>query len=205
MKILVASNNRKKLDELRRILAARPSLALEVVSPRDAGLDIDPVEDGDTFAANALKKARAFAPHFDGLVLADDSGLCVDALGGAPGVHSARFAGRHGDDAANRALLLDRLDGLPEAERGAYFACTIAIVRGDDVLLETSGTCRGRILDRERGDGGFGYDPLFLHVESGQTFAEIPADEKDQLSHRGAALREVSRFLAKNVQELPEG
>ncbi len=192
MRILLASNNLKKRDELQRILAGR---GVDVVTPRELRLDLEPHEDGATFEENCLIKARTFAAQCDGPVLADDSGLEVDALGGAPGVRSARYAGPDASDAENRARLLADLAGVPEPRRMARFVCCLALVRGGAVLAEVRGTCAGRILAAERGAGGFGYDPLFLYEPSGRTFAELDPAEKDRVSHRGAALRELARRL----------
>ncbi len=192
MKLLLASNNAKKRAELQRILGQD---GVDVVVPADLGLALEPVEDGATFAENARKKAFAFARVTDLPVLADDSGLAVDALDGAPGVHSARFAGTPTDDAKNRRLLLARLDGVPDARRTARFVCALALVQGETLLAEATGTCEGRILASERGHGGFGYDPLFLDPGSGKTFAELDAASKDTLSHRGRALAALAARL----------
>lgn len=194
MKILLASNNAKKRKELERILAASH---LFVVTPRDLGLDLVPEENGRTFAENALIKARAFSEATDLPVLADDSGLIVDALDGAPGVHSARFAGPNASDADNRAKLLTALSGVPVARRTARFICSLALVRRGELLASVEDTCEGRILETERGTGGFGYDPLFLHEASGQTFADLADDKKDAVSHRGRALRRLETHLEK--------
>lgn len=192
MKLLLATGNAKKRIELQRLLASRE---IEVVTPGELGLDLEPEENGRTFEENSLIKARAFAELFDGPVLADDSGLEVDALGGAPGVHSARFAGPGCDDAKNRARLLADLDGVPQAQRGARFVCVLALVRGVQVLARIRGTCEGRILEQEQGQGGFGYDCLFFHETTGKTFAELDPAQKDLYSHRGVALRELARHL----------
>lgn len=194
MKLLLASNNAKKHAELTRMLAP---LEVEVLTPRDVGGLPDVVEDAPTFRGNAAKKAQ-FAARARGLwSLADDSGLEVDALGGAPGVHSARYAGSHGDDAANNARLLRELSAVPRERRGAQFVSALALARPDGTLaLEVSGRVRGEILFEPRGDGDFGYDPLFLFTEpgfpqTGRGFAELALDEKALVSHRGRALREL--------------
>lgn len=192
MKLLLASNNAKKRAELVRILGHH---GVEVLVPADLDLALDPVEDGVTFAENARRKALAFAAVTDLPVLADDSGLAVDALGGAPGVRSARFAGEPTDDARNRRLLLERLAGVPEPARSARFVCALALAKGGDVVAEASGACEGRILAAERGSGGFGYDPLFLDPGSGLTFAELDSSRKDALSHRGRALTHMVESL----------
>lgn len=194
MKILLASNNAKKRKELERILDA---LRLSVVTPRDLGLDLVPDENGATFAENAEIKARAFAKLSDLPVLADDSGLMVDALGGAPGVYSARFAGEHATDADNRKKLLEELKTTPESQRTARFVCSLALIHRGESLAAVEDYCEGRILSAEHGTGGFGYDPLFLYEPSGKTFAELADAEKDAVSHRGRALRQLKPHLEK--------
>ena len=204
--LLVASRNRKKLQELEALLAP---LGVRVLSADDVPDLPEVVEDGETFAANASKKAVSAARAAGRLALADDSGLCVDALGGAPGVRSARFAGAHGDDAANNALLLERLAGLPPERRGARFVCALALARPDGALLaRIEGEARGRILDAPRGGGGFGYDPLFLFDEqgsplAGRAFAELGPDEKGRVSHRGRALRALADRLPELLAAAP--
>lgn len=204
MKLLLASNNAKKLAELQRILGA---LAITFLLPEDAGGIPDVVEDAPSFAGNAAKKAGSAARATGLWALADDSGLLVDALDGAPGVLSARFAGAHGDDAANNALLLERLAGVPPERRGAKFVCALALARPDGSLaLQVQGTARGRILEQPRGTRDFGYDPLFLFSEpgfaqSGRGFAELEPQEKAEVSHRGRALREFARRLPGVLRE----
>lgn len=202
MRLLVASDNAKKRAELERLLAP---LGCELVAPSAIG-GLPPVdEDQPTFAGNAAKKARSGALASGLWTLADDSGLEVEALGGAPGVRSARFAGRHGDDAANNALLLERLAGLPPERRGARFVCALALARPDGSLaLAVEGEARGRILEAARGTGGFGYDPLFLFTEAGcaetgRPFGELDPVAKACVSHRGRALR----ILAGRLPALP--
>jgi XTP/dITP diphosphohydrolase len=198
VKLLLASNNAKKLHELAAILE---HLEVLVVLPRDIGGLPEVVEDQPTFRGNAAKKARSAAMHGGMWALADDSGLEVDALDGAPGVHSARFAGAHGDDMANNALLLERLAGVPDERRGARFVCALALARPDGSLAaEIEGTARGRILHAPRGSHDFGYDPLFLFtepslVQTGRGFAELEPDEKAEVSHRGRALRVLRERL----------
>lgn len=192
MKLLLASNNEKKRGELERILADR---GIEVVTPRGLGIDLDPEETGTTFEENSEIKARAFAALYDGAVLADDSGLEVAVLDGAPGVRSARYAGVDSDDAANRKKLLRQLDGVVLTQRQARFVCVLTLIRGGEILARVRGSCEGRILSAERGDGGFGYDPLFLAEGTDRSFAELDPSTKDQLSHRGRALRELTQVL----------
>lgn len=185
--MLLATANPGKLRELRELLSD-----LRVLGLRDVGID-DLPETADTFLGNATQKAVE-AARLTGLpCLADDSGLCVDALGGAPGVLSARFAGGHGDDAANRALLLDRLATVADDLRSARFRCVLALADQAGPLrsevLHAEGECRGSIARAPRGDGGFGYDALFVPVGETRTMAELPSSTKHSLSHRGAALR----------------
>lgn len=204
MKLLLASNNSKKLAELQRILAG---LSITFVLPRDAGGIPEVVEDAASFAGNAAKKAVSAARARGLWALADDSGLLVDALDGAPGVLSARFAGVHGDDAANNALLLEKLRGIPPERRGARFVCALALARPDgSIALQVQGTARGRILETARGTHDFGYDPLFLFTEPGfaaseRGFAEIDPELKAEVSHRGRALREFARRLPGVLRE----
>ena len=204
MKLLLASNNPKKLAELQRILA---ELRITFVLPRDAGGIPEVLEDAASFAGNAAKKAVSAARAKGLWALADDSGLLVDALDGAPGVLSARFAGVHGDDAANNALLLQKLRGIPPERRGARFVCALALARPDgSVALQVQGTARGRILEAARGTHDFGYDPLFLFTEPGfaaseKGFAEIEPELKAEVSHRGRALREFARRLPGVLRE----
>jgi len=204
VKLLLASNNQKKLAELQRILAG---LEITFILPRDAGGIPEVVEDAQSFAGNAAKKAVSAARAKGLWALADDSGLLVDALDGAPGVLSARFAGRHGDDAANNALLLEKLRGVPPERRGARFVCALALARPDgSVALQVQGTTRGRILEAARGTHDFGYDPLFLFTEPGfaqseKGFAELEPGEKAEVSHRGRALREFARRLPGVLRE----
>jgi XTP/dITP diphosphohydrolase len=188
-RVVLASGNRGKLAELRELLGG---LGLELVAQAELGVD-DAEETGLTFVENALLKAR-HAARISGLpALADDSGICVDALGGAPGLYSARYCGRHGDDAANNALLLSKLEGLPPAARGAHFHCTLVLLRHaeDPAPLIADGRWPGRILDAPRGAGGFGYDPLFLPHDFECAAAELPSDIKNKASHRGLAMNQL--------------
>lgn len=194
--VVLASRNEAKLAELGRILAAT-GLDVDVVALPD-GPEVP--ETGSTFAENALIKARAAVAATGLAAIADDSGLTVDELAGMPGVRSARWSGiragsRADRDAANNALLLAQLDDVDEERRGAAFVCAAALVTPDGVEHVVYGTLRGRLLTRARGTGGFGYDPLFVAEGSTRTNAELTADEKDLISHRGRALRSLAAFI----------
>jgi len=185
-----ATGNAGKLREFRAI--AGP-VEIELV-PGFRDLDACP-ETGSTFEENAIQKATWYGPHAPGLLFADDSGLEVDALGGAPGVRSARFAGEGAGDAANSRLLLEKLRGA--ADRTARFVCAIALVRGSQVLATFRGAVEGRIIDEPRGEHGFGYDPLFYYPPFGCTFGEADDERKSAVSHRGQALRSMLASLAR--------
>jgi XTP/dITP diphosphohydrolase len=191
MRLLLATSNPGKVREFRRLLAAVP---VEVVTPRDAGIDIEVAEDGDTYAENAIAKARAYAEAAGCPALADDSGIEVDALGGAPGVRSARYGGPGLDDAARNALLLRELAGVPPDRRTARYRAVVAIAWPGGRVETFDGTFDGRIAEAPRGEGGFGYDPLFLTAD-GRTAAELSDEEKDAISHRGIAMRAAAAFL----------
>ena len=184
MKLILASNNAHKLTEMKAI---------------EAGIEHETVEDGKTFMENAVKKAKELAELSGCCAIADDSGLCVDALAGGPGVFSARFAGVHGDDKANNALLLKELEG--ERERSAHYTCAIALAWPDGRLLTAEDYLYGEIAYDERGTNGFGYDPLFLLKELGLRTAELTPEEKNRISHRGKALRKLVEEL--KAQEAP--
>jgi XTP/dITP diphosphohydrolase len=190
MRVVLATRNAGKIEELRRILSG-----IEVVGLADYPDAPDVPETELTFEGNALLKARAIAAHTGRPAVADDSGLCVDALNGMPGVFSARWAGRHGDDDANLALLLGQLTDVPRALRGAHFACAAAVVLPDGTERVTMGRIDGRIIDTPRGTGGFGYDPIFVPDGESRTTAEMPAAEKDAISHRGRAFRALAKAL----------
>ncbi len=197
MQAVLVSHNKKKIAELRAILSAvAPELTL--LSAGEAGLPDDIPEDGLTFAENAPIKARAAAER--GYIgIADDSGLTVDALDGAPGVYSARYAGEHGDDAANNEKLLRELACRPDQPRTAAFVCTMACVFPDGESFTCEGRCPGEILTAPRGEGGFGYDPLFLYVPAGKSFAELDGEEKNKISHRARALSAFAPELARRM------
>jgi len=188
----LASANPGKLREYREAACAW-EMVVEAV-PRMAELPAC-VEDGATFEANARKKALHYSGYCEGLVFADDSGLCVDALGGAPGVYSARFAGPWADDATNNAKLIAELRSFSLPERSAHYVCVIALARFGQILKVTEGQADGIILETPRGAGGFGYDPLFLYPPLGRSFAELTPEEKFEVSHRGAAFRKLLDYL----------
>src|SRR5207237_5957400 len=198
--LVVATGNPGKLTELRELLAG---LDLELRSLSELGLP-SPEEIGETFAENAGLKARAAASTAKSWALGDDSGLCVDALSGGPGLHSARYAAT---DEARRARLLRELDGVPAAGRGAHFVCAAALCAPDGRLFRAEGRVEGSIATAPRGTNGFGYDPLFLPVETpGRTLAELPSAEKNRLSHRGRALeglRPILEALARGIDPVP--
>ncbi|MBN2360218.1 MAG: RdgB/HAM1 family non-canonical purine NTP pyrophosphatase [Deltaproteobacteria bacterium] len=192
-RLLLATANRGKLRELRDLLGT----AIEVVTPEQCELSLDVEETGQTFADNAVLKAEAGAAACGQICVADDSGLCVDALGGAPGVHSARFAllaGRGQGDEANRRHLLEKMAAIDDGARGAEFRCAIAVAAPGRQTRVFTGSCRGAIARAPRGGDGFGYDPLF-EWRDGRTFAELPLAEKQQVSHRGQALRAAAPYL----------
>jgi len=222
VEIVLASNNRKKIAEIETLLSSVTSNAVKVLSLKDIGHTGDIVEDGDTYEENSIIKASV--PAARGYIgIADDSGLSVDFLGGAPGVYSARYSGEGADDASNRKKLLANLDGVPADERGAKFVCTATVVFPEDStytvpeewripawLAEKSGAnpektmvvrgeCYGTILTEERGEGGFGYDSLFFYPPFRATFAEITGEEKNKVSHRGIAMAEFTSKLAEII------
>jgi XTP/dITP diphosphohydrolase len=194
-RVVLATRNAGKVEELRRILAGVPGLDVDLVGV-EAFPDVPDIrETGATFAENALLKARAVAVRTGVPAVADDSGLCVDALNGMPGVLSARWAGRHGDDAANLALLLGQLADVPDARRGAHFACAAAVALPGGDCEVVAGRVDGTLMTEPRGSNGFGYDPIFVPAGHRRTTAEMPADEKDAISHRGKAFRALAARL----------
>ena len=183
MKLIIASNNAHKLVEIKAILG---SLFDEILSMREAGIEHETIEDGSSFMENAVKKAKEIAELSGCCALADDSGICVDALDGAPGIYSARFCGHHGDDEANNRLLLKKLEG--REDRGAHYTCAIALVYPDGRQVCAEGYMYGQIGYEEKGENGFGYDPLFFLPEYGCTAAQLSPEQKNQISHRASAL-----------------
>ena len=189
MKLIIASNNKHKVREIKQMLADRFD---EILSLAEAGVDHETVEDGSTFLDNALKKAREISEITGCAALADDSGLCVAALNGEPGVYSARYAGggvEHTTDAENNAYLLARL--ASHTDRSAYFACCMTLVYPDGATITAEGYMHGRIIDSPRGECGFGYDPLFLPTGESRTVAEMTDSEKNAISHRANALKNL--------------
>jgi len=194
-RVLLATFNPRKLVELRRILEPLTG-SVQVLGLDDVGGFEEPVETEPSFAGNALLKARAAVAATGLPALADDSGLCVDALNGMPGVLSARWSGTARDDAANNALLLAQLRDVPPQRRGAEFRCAVALVLTDGTEVVEEGVMRGRLLSAPRGPGGFGYDPLFVADGHDVTSAELSAQAKDAVSHRGRALRAIAPAVA---------
>ncbi len=190
MKLIIASGNAGKLREIRAILGEKFE---EIYSMKEAGIDHETIEDGNTFMENALKKAREMAQISGCAALADDSGICVDALGGAPGVYSARFCGKHGDDEANNRLLVEKMRS--QADRSAHYACAVALVFPDGREVCAEGKLYGEIVDIPKGEGGFGYDPYFYLPAYGCTAAELSAEEKNKISHRAVALQALLQQL----------
>ena len=184
MRLLVATHNAGKRREFAALLGPWKG---ELLFPDMLGLRLEVVEDGTTYAENALKKARAYARAANMLALADDSGLEVDALGGAPGVHSARYVA--GSDRARVEALLEALTGVPWERRSARFRCVVAMVSPDGVWETAEGVCEGAIAFEPAGDGGFGYDPVFFLPEYGCTMAQLPPETKNRISHRARAIR----------------
>lgn len=193
MDFILATNNMKKLAEMQRILSP---LGINVVTAKMLGITLEEVEeDGETFEDNAKIKARAACKATNMPAIADDSGLCVDYLDGAPGVYSARFAGEHGNDEKNNDLLLEKLEGVPMEKRTAYYVCAICCTFPDGKEIVVRGECNGHIGFERDGNEGFGYDPLF--IVNGKTFGRYTAEDKDEISHRGKALRLLTEELEK--------
>ncbi len=191
MKILIATHNKHKLTEMARILSP---MGYEVVTDTDIGIELTDVEEtGTTFMENARIKAESGCKESGLICIADDSGLCVDALGGEPGVYSARYSGVHGDDEGNTVKLLENLDGVADEKRTAYFACAICVSFPDGKEITAEGKCHGKIGYEKKGENGFGYDPVFMVGD--KSLAEMSAEEKDAISHRGNALKVLEEKL----------
>ena len=189
-KFVLATHNPGKLAEMKAILSG---LGVEAVSPAEAGVEVDVEETGTTFAENAMLKAKAVCAAAGLPAIADDSGLCVNALNGGPGVYSARYGGEGLDDAGRRRLLLQNLRG--QTTRAAHFTCAVACAFPNGDTLEAEGRCDGAIAFAPLGEGGFGYDPVFLIPEKGKTFGQIGPEEKSKISHRGKALAAFAEKL----------
>lgn len=198
--LLIATRNAHKAREFARILP--PQFELKTLA--DFPGAPDPEETGTTFAENAAIKAESISAEFPGIVVSDDSGICVDALGGMPGVYSARYAGTHGDDEGNNRKMLAELGALPATAQPftARYVCAISVACNGKELASFTGTAEGCITLSPRGTGGFGYDPLFIPAGYDCTMAEISADEKNRISHRGAALRQFEAWLAAQAGSL---
>lgn len=194
IRVVFATGNAHKVGEVQRILDAVDA-GIEVLSLAGWPDAPNPVEDGETFAANALIKARAIAAHTGLPTIADDSGICVDALNGMPGIFSARWSGAHGQDVANLQLLLGQMHEVPDARRGAHFLCAAALVTPDGVERVVEGTVEGSLTREPAGAGGFGYDPIFRPHGYDITTAELDAEHKNAISHRGAAFRALAPII----------
>ncbi|WP_271813841.1 XTP/dITP diphosphatase [Clostridium beijerinckii] len=201
-KLILASNNKKKIKEMKEILK---EIDIEVRSLEDESINIDVVEDGKTFEENAKKKAKEIYEYLlerkdsNFIVLADDSGLEVNYLNGEPGIYSARYAGEHGNDSKNNEKLLNKLKGVLKSNRGAKFICQLAMFTDNGEYFKVTGEVEGYIIEELHGDGGFGYDPLFFYEPLDKTFAELTSEEKNEISHRGKALKELKKVIIKLI------
>lgn len=195
-KIIFATGNEEKMREIREILALLP---VEVLSMKEARIQANIIEDGKTFEENAVIKAKAIAQLSEEIVLADDSGLVIDYLNGEPGIYSARYMGEDTSYRIKNGNLIQRLEGVPDEERTARFVCAIAAAFPDGTVLTTEGTVEGRIGYEEKGENGFGYDPIFYLPEYGCTTAQLTEEKKNEISHRGKALRKMVEKLRERV------
>lgn len=196
-KLIIASNNDHKIKEIKAVLK---DFQLEVVGLKEAGINIDINETGSTFMENALIKAREIFQLANGsLVLADDSGLAVEALNGAPGIYSARYSGTHGDDIENNKKLIKEMQGVPLEKRDAKFICALVLIVDENNIIKVQGEVSGKILEHYTIKEAFGYDPLFFVPELNTTFAEVTSDIKNSISHRGRALNMLEEELAKYI------
>ena len=197
-RLILASNNKKKIMEMKEILK---ELDIEVKSLENENIDIDVIEDGKTFEENAKKKAKEIYEFLlkrgdkDFIVLADDSGLVVDYLNGEPGIYSARYAGEHGNHKKNNEKLLEKLSGVSKENRRAKFICQLAMFTDRGEYFKVTGEAKGYIIEELNGAGGFGYDPLFFYEQLNKTFAELTSEEKNKISHRGNALKELKKII----------
>ena len=194
MRLVISSNNKHKIEEIKYILS---DYFEEIVSVQEAGCNDDIEENGETFEENSLIKAQYVSDKLGCAALADDSGLEVFALDGEPGVYSARYAGEHGDDNANNDKLLEEMENVPEGRRGAQFVCVVTLCRPNLPEVLAKGTCSGVILRERRGSGGFGYDPLFYIEGLKKTMAELSNEQKNSISHRKNALEALKQKLDK--------
>lgn len=192
-KLIVASNNEHKIKEIKEILSKFP---FNIISLKEAGIDIDVEENGTTFMENAyIKASEIFKITKGDMILADDSGLMVDALDGAPGVYSARFAGEHGNSEKNNMKLLSLLEEVPKEKRNAKFVCAMVLIINENRCIKVQGEINGIITEEYAGKGGFGYDPLFFVPEYKMTFADMRSEQKNAISHRGNALKKLEEEL----------
>ena len=192
MKLIIASNNAHKIYEIKKILGSKFS---QILSMKEAGIVHETVEDGNTFMENAYKKAKDIAEISGFAALADDSGICADALDGRPGIYSARFSGEHGNDEDNNRLLLEMLED--KTDKRAHYTCAMALVYPDGESVTAEGYMYGEITHNPRGEAGFGYDPLFIPTGETRTVAEMTEEEKNAISHRANALKELIEKLDK--------
>lgn len=190
--LLIATNNKGKIREIQRLFSG---VYPRIITMKEAGLDLDVEEDGQTFEENAIKKATEAMKASGMDSLADDSGLCVDALDGAPGIYSARYAGEHGDDEANNKKLLAEMENVADENRGAAFVCSVALCKTDGSVVVGEGRVEGSILRKEMGNNGFGYDPLFWYPPFGCAFGQASAEQKNGVSHRAMALKNLADKL----------
>ena len=196
MKIIIATHNAHKVIEFKRILEP---LGVEVVSQKDARINVEVIENGKSFAENAKIKAEAVCKKSNCVAIADDSGICIDAFDGAPGIYSARFLGEDTPYTEKNAIILDRLSDVSEEKRGARYVCAICCIFPNGDIISTEGVCEGTMGYEIKGSNGFGYDPIFMVGD--KSMAEISDDEKDKISHRGIALRKFTAELKKYLQD----
>lgn len=198
MKFILATHNKKKCAEMSRILSP---LGVEVYTADMLGIELtDAEETGETFMENAVIKAQSGCKESGCPCIADDSGLCVDFLGGEPGVYSARYSGVHGDDEANTVKLLSKLENVPDEKRTAHFVCAVCVCFPDGREIHIDGKCEGKIGYEKKGEGGFGYDPVFM--VGNKSFAQLTSEEKDEISHRGNALRKLVEVLPQYIKNV---
>ena len=203
MKFVIASGNKHKIEEIKAILQSELNREISVISMKEAGFTDDIEENGNTFFENAYIKANALKNE-TWFSIADDSGLSVDYLKGAPGVYSARFAGEPCNDKNNNDKLLSLMENVPAENRNAHFVSAIACITPKGDCVSAIGKCHGTILTAPRGSGGFGYDPLFYYADLDKTFAEITPEEKNSISHRAESMREFAKGLKKYLEEHPD-